>query len=109
MLGASTVGSEGLEGGTASGGVVATALGFLAALAWWVAAGGAEELLLGASTVGSEGVEGATTGCGGAATTPVTTAALVGLLQLDELAATFHHPLVADVDQEPEIAEEISP
>ena len=53
MLGASTVGSEGVEGGTACGGALATALGFLAALACQIAAGGAEELLLGASTVGS--------------------------------------------------------
>ena len=58
MLGASTVGSEGVEGSTACGGAVATALVFLATLACRIATGGAEELLLGASTVGREGVEG---------------------------------------------------
>ena len=52
VLGASTVGSEGVEVGTACGGTVATALGFLAALACRVAAGGVEELLLGACACG---------------------------------------------------------
>ena len=32
----------------------------------------------------------------------------LALLQLNELAATCHRPLVADVDQEPDIAEKIS-
>ena len=79
VLGASTVGSEGVEVGTACGGTIATASGFLVALACRVAAGGVEELLLGASAVGSEGGEGTTAGGVGAATTPVTTDALVGL------------------------------
>ena len=65
--------------GTACGGTVATALGFLATLACRVAAGGADGLLLGASTVGSEGGVGTTAGGGGAAMTPVTTAELVCL------------------------------
>ena len=79
VLGPSTVGSEGVEVRTACGRTVATTLGFLATLACWVAAGGAEELLLGAFTVRSERGEGTTAGGVGAATTPVTTAALVGL------------------------------
>ena len=79
MLGASSVGSEGVEGGTNGGRATATTLDFLAALVCRLAAGGPDELLQGPSTVRSEGVEGATTGGGAAATTPVTTAALVGL------------------------------
>ena len=79
VLSTSSVGSEGVKGGTASSGAAATVSGFLAALACRMAAGGAKELLLGASTVGSEGVERTTTGSGDAATTPVTTAALLGL------------------------------
>ena len=51
-------------------GAAAAALGFLAALACQMAAGGAEELLLSASTVGCEGVERTTTGGGDAAPLP---------------------------------------
>ena len=87
VQGASTVGSEDVEVGVVSGGIVAaacretiaTALGFLAALACQVAAGGADGLLLGASTVGSEGGVGTTASGGGAAITPVTTAELACL------------------------------
>ena len=90
VRGASTVGSEGVEVGTACGGAVATTLGFLAVLACRVATGGAEELLLGASAVGSEGVEGTTTGIGGRYHHSRHHSCLGGLalLQLDELATS---------------------
>ena len=96
LLGASTVGSEGVEGSTA-GSVAAslTTLGFLAAPACRLAACLPGQRLLGegvevsASTVGREGGEG-TTGGGAAATTPVTTAALVRLCKSGHTDQTHH-------------------
>ena len=86
LLGASTVGSEGVEESTASGGAAClAALGFLATPACRLAAclpgqwllGEGEEV--GASTVGQEGGEESTAGGRATATTPVTTAAFVCL------------------------------
>ena len=86
MLGASTVGSEGVVGATAGGRAACLAtLGFLAAPMCRQATCLPGQQLLGdgvemsASTVGQEGGEETTAGSGAAATTPVTTAALACL------------------------------
>ena len=67
---------------------------------WWLLCAGSEGVEGGASTLGSEGGEGTT-----ASSSHHSHLGVPARLQLDEPATSCYQVLIADVHQEPEIAE----